>query len=281
MDGAKDAGARRLFFELAPLSGRVTIDPCGVNFFNSLPRNITPYLNWFADSGLDPDAWRNIGKKIQQRTPLKAGKTGNDRLPPLSDPFLFVPLQTPGDSQLRLFGGNFRTVEAFINCMIVCAKHLPQNWHLRIKEHPTAPVSFADQLKGLGNTQVFLDNRTDTFEQVAASRGVITVNSSVGLEAMFYDRPVIATGQCFWAIEGVAHKAVTQDDIIQLFAAADTLGYDRASRTAFMSYLTHEYYPLAPGNSHEGGISASIAKRICGPDSIGFWGCQESKETAR
>ena len=37
MDGARDAGARQLYFELSPFSGRITVDPCGVNFSNSLP----------------------------------------------------------------------------------------------------------------------------------------------------------------------------------------------------------------------------------------------------
>ena len=206
MDGALDAGVRRLFFEWAPLPGRITIDPCGVNFANSLPRDIVTYLNWFAASGLGPNNWRSAGHGIEQRPPLEPLSSECIGSHKITEPFLFAPLQTPGDTQPRFFGGNFRTVEAFVDALCLASAHLPVGWHLRVKEHPTAPHTIAEYLGGKENLRVVLDNATDTFELVAASRGVVTVNSSVGLEALFFDKPVIAAGQCFWAINGVAQK---------------------------------------------------------------------------
>ena len=50
--------------------------------------------------------------------------------------------------------------------------------------------------------RIWLDNDTDTFEQVAASRGVVTVNSSVGIQAFYFDKPVVVCGQTFWSIPG-------------------------------------------------------------------------------
>ncbi|MBC7675855.1 MAG: hypothetical protein H7173_07330, partial [Rhodoferax sp.] len=48
MEGARDAGARTLYFELAPFKGHITCDPQGVNQMNSLPRNIEYYRNWMS-----------------------------------------------------------------------------------------------------------------------------------------------------------------------------------------------------------------------------------------
>ena len=266
MEGAKDAGARRLYFELSPLAGRVTVDPNGVNYLNSLPRNLGPYLNWFAASGLPADGWREIGAQIKQRKAASEKPAFVGDLPGLDMPFLFVPLQYPGDSQMRLFGGAFRTVESFVQALGQAAKALPEGWHLRIKDHPTAPVSFAQAVRDLGQANVVMDNATDTFAQVAASRGVVTVNSSVGLEAMFYEKPVIAAGQCFWAIAGLAEMAPSADALAQVFARAGGLGFDPAGRAAFLSFLTEIYYP-APGPDQ----AAKVAIRLQGGDEFGFW----------
>lgn len=275
MDAARDAGAKTLFFELSPLSGRITVDPCGVNFRNSLPRSAAPYLEWFRATNLEPEKWREAGNSIQQRTSKKSNaEASHTDTPDLSEPFLFVPLQVPGDSQLRLFGGEYRTVENFIEALARCAAHLPKGWHLRIKEHPTSETSFADKIRSISRARVFLDNTTDTFKQVAASRAVITVNSSVGLEAMYYDKPVVATGACFWTVPGVAIAAPTQKDLIAVFTNPEKIAFDPDVRRAFLSFLNEEYYPAVTGDAQE---NQKIVARLNGKDQLGFWGCMTSR----
>ena len=62
---------------------------------------------------------------------------------------------------------------------------------------------------------------------------VLAVNSSVGLEAMFFDKPVAACGDCFLAIDGIAAKATTLKDIERIMADPDTVKYDAEARHAF------------------------------------------------
>lgn len=242
MDAAADAGARRLYFELAPFPEMVTVDPSGVNHANHLPRSIEPYKAWLEASGVQPDLWRGRGRKIRQRAPLAAKADGNGSLPPVTEPFVFVPLQVPDDSQLRLFGRAFRSVPDFIHALARLAEQLPPGWHLRLKEHPSARQSFAGCLDAYQGRRIFLDNSSDTFDLVRASRAVLTVNSSVGLEAMFFDKPVIAAGDCYWAIEGVAEAAEDEAALGELLAKADQLTFDARARDAFLSYLTQVYY---------------------------------------
>lgn len=279
MDGARDAGARRLFFELAPLPRRITVDPCGVNYANSLPRDITPYREWRSSVPYEPDSWREAGKGITQRSPMQRPVEQESGRWPLTDPFLFAPLQVPGDSQLRLFGGDFRTVEAFVGALCEAASHLPTGWHLRVKEHPSAALSIAKHFAGLSETRVVVDNVTDTFKQVAASYGIVTVNSSVGLEAMFFDKPVIAAGQCFWAIDGVAVSATTVEELCKYFANPSTVVFDYDSRDAFLGYLTQEYYPSIPETSTTVNVVEMIRKRLHGEDEHGFWSCCNSERS--
>lgn len=258
-EAARDAGVRTLFFELAPFRGRVTCDPRGVNFANALPRDIRPYLDWAARSGVPPDTWKAERARIRQRAPLRpATAEGNaSGAAAAAGPFLFAPLQVPGDSQLRLFGGAFRTVPDFIAALVSAAEALPEGWHLRIKEHPTAGQSYGHLVRG---PRVVLDNTSDTFDLVARSSGVVTVNSSVGLEAMFFDRPVIACGQCFWAIPGVALTATDPSSLTRHFAEAPWLGFDPDARAAFLNFLLGEYY-LATDAS-DPGRSAKVLARL-------------------
>ncbi len=241
MDAAKDAGAQTLFFELSPFPGRITVDRKGVNNANALPRDAAPYLDWLAGSGCDPTAWRALGAAIKQRTPDQppAPTAG---LPPLTDPFIFVPLQVPGDSQLRLFGGAFKSVESFVQALVSAADHLPDGWHLRLKEHPSTPAFVAQMLRDV-RAPIVLDNTSDTFAQVAASKGVATINSSVGLEAMFFDKPVIACGECFWAIPGMADRAPNPDALATMMTRADQWAFDADVRNAVLSFLDQVYYP--------------------------------------
>ncbi len=261
IDAAKDAGAKTLSFELGPFPGRITVDPKGVNFANALPRDAAPYLDWLRQSDIDPEGWRALGAKIKQRTPI-APPAQAGALPPLTDPFVFAPLQVPGDSQLRLFGGNFRTVESFVQALTEAARHLPDGWHLRVKEHPSIPAFVSDLLRNV-DAPIYLDNATDTFAQVAASRGVITINSSVGLESMFFDKPVVACGQCFWAIPGMAETAPDQAALNTTVARADTWQFDMDTRNAVMSFLDQVYYPERRPNETKA-ASATILDRLNG-----------------
>jgi len=240
MDAARDAGAKTLFFELGPFPGRITVDPKGVNFANALPRMAEPYQAWLAQSGIEPTGWRALGTRIRQRAPDQppAPTAG---LPPLTAPFIFAPLQVPGDSQLRLFGGAFRTVDAFVASLIEAAAALPEGWHLRLKEHPGARPIVADMLRGV-TAPIYLDNASDTFAQVSASQGVVTINSSVGLESMFFDKPVTACGQCFWAIPGMADQAPDQASLTAAMSKAADWSFDAATRNAVMSFLDQVYY---------------------------------------
>lgn len=269
MDAAKDAGNKTLFFELAPFSGRITVDPKGVNFANCLPRNAAPYIAWAAEHAKDPQGWHALRDTITQRKP-RAPMTAASKTLPLTQPFVFVPLQVPGDSQLRIYGGAFKTVELFVSAILKSAQHCPKGWHIRIKEHPSAAPFVKDAIDKAGVDNVILDNTTDTFEQVKKANLILTVNSSVGLEAMFFDKPVVACGDCFWAFDGVATAARTLKDIADVLGKPDAVTYDTQARQAFLNYLDQVYYPKLSTPE-----DAAILARIAGRDENGFWDVDE------
>lgn len=279
MDGARDAGARRLYFELSPFPDRITVDPCGVNYHNGLPRDADAYVAWAKADGGDDKGWRAMRDRIRARPAARPRMQAAPGVP-LDRPFVFIPLQVPGDSQLRLFGGAFRTVETVIKAVADAARDLPDGWHARIKEHPSSPVDFTQLLSQVGHPKLVVDNVTDTFTQVAAARAVVTVNSSVGLEAMFFDKPVVALGQCFWAIPGIADHCDSPDALRDVFARVAALGFDADRRAAFLSYLTQVYYPDLSRDGADGALhpdeTSKVRDRLAGPTAQGFWHCGET-----
>lgn len=135
---------------------------------------------------------------------------------------------------------------------------MPAGWHIRLKEHPTAEVKLDESLLKKSE-RVFLSNHLDTFEQVRNSALVMTVNSSVGLEAMFFDKPVVVCGDCFWAIDGISVQAPDRLALSKIISNPDAVQFDADNRRAFLNYLLSEYYPQVDGSEES---KRKIEKRM-------------------
>ena len=248
MEGARDAGAGRLFAELAPFPGRVTLDPAGVNALNGLPRAPAFYRDWAgAEPSRSDEGWRAMGAGLVARASRRADVgQGDASALARAGNFLFCPLQVPNDSQITLFSGWVGSVEGLIAALARASARLPEGWHVRLKEHPSARASLAEPLAraaAASGGRLVVDNATDSFAQLAASRGVLTINSSMGLQAFFHDKPVLVTGEAFFAIPGLVTPAPSETALGAALADAGGLAYDPDLRAAFMNYLDRVYYP--------------------------------------
>ena len=237
---AKDCGLPALHCELSPFKKTITVDPEGVNYTNCLPREIKPYEKWYNKIS-DSDIVCRTKTTIVARQPGNKCTEVQGNLT-LEQPYIFVPLQVPGDSQLRVFGGRFKTVEKLIETLSNEAHLLPSGWHIRLKEHPSSQQKFESLYKGLCPANVVFDNITDTFEQVKKSKAVFTVNSSVGLEAMFYEKPVVAMGLSFWAFGNLAETCRNASELRRILKNPDNLHFSKSERLAYLSFLLRDYY---------------------------------------
>jgi capsular polysaccharide export protein len=245
VEGAKRAGAATVLFELAPLPGRITIDAKGVNFVNSLPRNSQFYTNWRAAHPEHKDAWMDVRDRIisRQGTKNKNVKQELSTDDSLERPYLFVPLQVQNDSQIRLFGGHVTSVDHFVRLLDQAADKLPEGWTLRVKEHPTSPIPYRLEKIIQQRSRWVIDNITDTLQLIKSSEGVITINSSVGLEAMFFAKPVLVLGQAFYGFDRIANTVKSLEELANIFAnPLQRLIFEPQPVAAFLSYLSSVYY---------------------------------------
>ncbi len=233
---ARDAGCGTLSCELAPFPDRITVDPVGVNAESSVMTADTST----ADAG---DGWRQMGQGLTAR-PSRRSDVGQAQGMPQGN-YLFCPLQVPTDSQVTLFAGWTGGMAGFLTALTQAAPHLPPGWHLRVKEHPSARTAL-DLTALIATGRVILDNDTDSFAQVQGSRAVVTLNSSMGLQAFFHDKPVLALGRAFYARPGLVTLAPDQPSLNAAFATPASLTFDPRQRARFMNWLDQTYYPRFP-----------------------------------
>lgn len=247
LSAARRRGHTTLYLEEAPLPGRLTVDFTGINYGSSLPLRSDFYHRWLAENpDINPIAWRSFRSTLnaRKRRPGSVAQHRSDESGLAQQNFIFCPLQVPGDSQITVYGDWVTSIDAMIGYLEDAAAAMPEGWHIRVKEHPGARVSFAERLLALGDKRIVLDNHTDTMEQVAASSAVMTINSSVGFESFFFDKPVLVLGHAFYAFDQLATKVKSASHLTDLLTAPENLTFDATGRNAFMCYVTERHFPI-------------------------------------
>lgn len=126
--------------------------------------------------------------------------------------FLF-PLQVSGDSQIT-HHSPFASMEAAIEAVLASfAQHAPPDTQLVVKHHPmdrghsdyTRLLAQRGHELGLaGRLHYVHDLHLPTL--LRHTRGVVTVNSTAGLQALHHHAPVCVLGECFYALEGLVQQ---------------------------------------------------------------------------
>ena len=230
-----------LFFEEASLDGRLQIDWKGINFDSSIPKDINFYRK--IDSMITPINWKNLrptarqtikNSKVSQIKDTK-GVLDNER-------YIFCPLQVPKDSQLTVHGGWIEGIHHFLACIDELTANLPSDMYFRIKEHPSSKVSFTRDILELENRKIVLDNVTDTMDLVTQSMVVLTINSTVGLQAFYFEKPVITLGKAFYSFDKLTARAENLFQLSELINNVEKISYSESERDIFMRFL-YSWYP--------------------------------------
>ncbi|WP_119153275.1 capsule biosynthesis protein [Caldimonas tepidiphila] len=155
--------------------------------------------------------WRKLWFRLKERGHASLCEA------PLSGRWFLVPLQVHNDSQVT-HHSPFGRVENFIEQVLASfAAHAPQDTLLVIKHHPMDRayrdygrlIARAADALGIGARVRYLhDAHLPTLLQHA--RGVVTINSTVGLQALYHRCPVVTLGEAFYAVRGLVHPGPLQ-----------------------------------------------------------------------
>lgn len=192
------------FTELANLPEKVFIDPQGTNASSLLaaqPELLDDYPDvdpikhhrWMKKyveekRKVIPQAIGNprseLIKQISQQTVLDSGNN-----------FIFLPLQVSNDAQLWMYAKH-KNQDAITHAVKRAAE---KGYALAVKIHPAEMSEEEIRLVEKLRTEFgFYLTQESTNALIQAAESVITINSTVGLEAMLYSKQVEVLGDCFY-----------------------------------------------------------------------------------
>jgi capsular polysaccharide export protein len=154
--------------------------------------------------------------------------------------FFLAPLQVHNDAQIHVHS-DFDSMAQFIDeVMTSFAGHAPRNTVLVIKHHPmdrgycdyTKFIAMRARLLGLEKRCFYVhDLHLPTLLRLA--RGVVVVNSTVGLSALFHGAPLKVCGSAIYDMNGLTFGGVLAD----FWQNAQHAKPDRHLFECFYSYL--------------------------------------------
>ncbi|WP_455287323.1 capsule biosynthesis protein [Cupriavidus necator] len=128
-------------------------------------------------------------------------------------PFFLAALQVYNDSQIRVHSP-WRRIEDFIEWTVYSfAHHAPADYLLVIKHHPMdrghtdyarAIADYAARFGAADRVVYIHDAHLPSL--LHRCSGLVTVNSTTGLQALYHRVPVIALGRCFYAKPGITYQ---------------------------------------------------------------------------
>ncbi len=256
LEAARDHGVPSYVFECGLLPNTTTCDPEGVNFENAIPRYPRFYANYSA----------RATHPLPDTLIARASHHRDDAIE-LPQDYFFIPFQVRLDSQVLLYSPWIRDMTHLFDVIVEAARNAlgASNTALVFKLHPSCRQHYrALQDAAARDPRIHFANGNSTDELVRQARGVITINSTVGIEALLLNRPVLTLGQACYAIPGVCDSASSVAVVsrwMQQIEAGRTP--DAPHRDAFLRYLANEYcIPQShkhPGEAHFAAISTRLA----------------------
>ena len=239
---AKAAGKKVMLFENGLLPNTTVLDPKGVNAVSSVPRDKTFYTDSRREKVDLPD-------NLVVRAPHK--NRGEQSKVSLPQQFIFVPFQVPNDTQVVCHSPWVKSMEHFFSVLedalnFLQSKSTAGDYKFVIKEHPSWPRNF-EQLYNR-NPSIMFANEHNTQELITKAKAVITINSTIGLESLLFNKKVITVGNSFLNIDGLVQHCSNQDSLNNALLTIDTFDIDENLKEQFLAFISQEY--LLPGAWH-------------------------------
>jgi capsule polysaccharide modification protein KpsS len=152
---------------------------------------------------------------------------------------IFVPLQVASDTQILLNSPDIKSMTELLSGLNEVIKELNKTvvkYKIYIKKHPKDLRTLDVQL----DKNIFvLDEKISSKDAIKSTDLTLTINSTVGLEAIELNNPCVVLGNAFYSIEPIAFKANFHDLIDVIEKALNNT--DRSLQTNFISYLRYHY----------------------------------------
>jgi capsular polysaccharide export protein len=219
---------KKIYFENGFLPNTTQADCKGVNALNSVPREKSFYenLNYYK---------KPLPNELIPRPPVK--KLEGSEID-LNRNYVFIPLQVNYDSQIIYFSPWIKSMQQFFEIINSIAKDF--DFDFVFKPHPSDRVTnYENLIKKASKNVLFATNPTQ--DLIKHAKAVITINSSVGIESLLFNKKVITLGEAFYNIEGIVKHAKGKKELKEILKTLNNWEIDEKLLKNFLGYLYYEY----------------------------------------
>lgn len=256
---ARDAGVETVFLENGYLPETLQIDSQGVN------RNAS-YADWTHEEVLDAaPLWRpehDVEARAETVEPLDfstqvrallrtRGHRGNFRWTvatelkkqfasirrrfvdedhvTLPEEYVFVPLQVHDDTQIRYNSPYVEDMHELVSLVVAAVRQVDESNTIVVKEHPQdlGRVDYGDLQEQYSDVTWL--RRFPIDQVVAGAEVVVTVNSSVGMQALTQYVPVVAVGESFYDGNPFVEHPQSSDEVVAAIGTSLSKDLDEAA----------------------------------------------------
>jgi hypothetical protein len=161
-------------------------------------------------------------------------------------PFVYFPLHVTDDYKIKRVVPHCADQAALVEQV---ARSLPHGWDLVTKEHPMeigrTPSALLKRLTRMRNVRI-VPPTWNSHDLIEHARAIVVIGSTVGLEALLYNKPVLTLGQPFYSGFGVTVDVDRFDEIRSAVPAVLEFRPDPERIRRFLSAAMDRCYPGAP-----------------------------------
>lgn len=163
------------------------------------------------------------------------------------DKFVLFPFHVEPELSLLLYAP-YHTHQSSIAQNV--AQSLPWDTLLYAKEHPlavgTKPLGFYQRIKSIANVRLIYPH-VSSRALIAASKGVVTITGTAGIEAMLLGKPVVTLGDVFYNfVPKLVQRARSVEDLPELVRGFETFTPDERLLETFVTALLDESVEVDP-----------------------------------
>jgi capsular polysaccharide export protein len=228
---AKDFNIRIAYFENGLLPNTTTMDFSGVNAFSSIPQSSQFYESYLHKNECISLADTSLLAREPHKRKIEVGVE-------LACNYIFVPFQVNFDSQVIINSPWLNSMESFYEMLLSVVDEMDEKFIFAIKEHPSDPRSYAEFHNKHPRIK-FVSGETEKL--IRNSEAVVTLNSSVGIEAAMLEKKVIVLGNACYAINQMMLVVNSRKGLLAALKNLDVYEPNLNITRAFFTYLKNDY----------------------------------------
>ena len=230
--------------------------------------------DWFLEIQRQRPPRSLLGRILTRGRTEQANDTTESGLLPAR--FIYCPLQVAADTQLTVHGGWVPDMLAYIRAVTTAAlTTLPHDISVVFRPHPSCAVgqrealnealmqarnaALASGLQGDTAGRIRVETAGSSATLLARCESVVTVNSSVGLEAFAYGKPVITLGRSFYGGRDLTLEAGDQVALNTALSDPNKVGFDAAAREQYLTWLRTSGFHRWPSGAGDPAAAALAA----------------------